>query len=168
MIGAAMLDAATYEEIEQDPDATTQAMIVVMAAGLAAGVGSANGFTLSGVVTLSLIAMLSWGAWALVTFEVGRRLLPEPQMNVAFVRVLRTFGFAASPGLLRVAGLFPVLATPAAVVAALWMLVAMVVALRQALEYRSTARALAVCLVGWVLSIAVAFGLQLLLNTRVS
>jgi len=53
-------------------------------------------------------------------------------------------------------------------VVAVWMLVAMVVAVRQALDYTSTARAVAVCVVGWVLAIAfaVAFGLLLATNFR--
>ncbi len=169
IVGASALDVATYVEIENDTGANGQAMAVVVLAGLAAGLGSGSGPTLARVLNLTLIAILSWLAWAVVTFEVARRLLPEPRMTANFARLLRTFGFAASPGLLRVAGLvIPVLALPAAAISAVWMLATMVVALRQALDYQSTARAVAVCAVAWLLSVALALGLQFLLNTRVS
>jgi hypothetical protein len=46
----------------------------------------------------------------------------------------------------------PLVARPAFVLALVWMLVSMVVAVRQALDYESTARALAVCAIGWILS----------------
>jgi hypothetical protein len=74
---------------------------------------------------------------------------------------MRTIGFASTPGLLRVLGIMTPLAKPVFVLTALWMLAAMIVAVRQALDYTSTARAVAVCVVGWLLAIAfaVAFGL---------
>jgi hypothetical protein len=37
-----------------------------------------------------------------------------------------------------------------------WLLVAMVIAVKQALDYKSTARAVGVCLVGWLVSLAIA------------
>jgi hypothetical protein len=36
-------------------------------------------------------------------------------------------------------------------VASIWMLVAMVIAVRQALDYKSTLRAIGVCAIGWVI-----------------
>jgi hypothetical protein len=54
----------------------------------------------------------------------------------------------------------PGLTIPSFAIAAVWMLVAMIIAVRQALDYTSTARAVAVCGVGWVLAItfAILFG----------
>jgi hypothetical protein len=57
---------------------------------------------------------------------------------------------------LRVLGLIPVLGPILYAVASVWMLVAMVVAVRQALDYTSTIRAVAVCVVGWALSLILA------------
>ena len=37
----------------------------------------------------------------------------------------------------------------------LWMLVAMIIAVRQALDYQSTWRAVGVCVIGWVIAIAI-------------
>jgi hypothetical protein len=168
MIGVAVFDAATYDDIERDQKATAQAMGVVVLAGIAAGLGTPSSQRLGAVVTLSLIALLSWACWAMVTFEVARRLLPDPREVTDFGRLLRTFGFAASPGLLRLAGLVPAFALPAMIASAVWMTATMVMALRQGLEYHSTGRAIAICAVGWLLSVGVAFALQLAFITRVS
>ncbi|HWF83237.1 MAG TPA: hypothetical protein VG222_00225 [Vicinamibacterales bacterium] len=161
-MGAAALDVAIYEDVEADRTATAQAFIVVLLSSIAGGLG-ATGVT-GGAVNIaffSMIALLAWVGWALVTYTVGVYLLPEPQTRADVGELMRTIGFASAPGLLRVLGIMAPLAKPVFVVTAVWMLVAMIVAVRQALDYTSTARAVAVCLVGWLLAIAfaVAFGL---------
>ena len=77
--------------------------------------------------------------------------------------LLRTIGFSSAPGLLRVFGVVPDLALPVFALTTAWMLVAMVVAVRQALDYESTWRAVGVCTLGlaFALIIALAFGLFL-------
>ena len=47
-------------------------------------------------------------------------------------------------------GIIPGLGDIVFMAAGVWMLVAMVIAVRQALDYTSTWRAVAVCLVGWL------------------
>lgn len=64
--------------------------------------------------------------------------------------MLRTIGFSSAPGLIRVLGIIPGLRPLLFLVAGIWMLVAMVIAVRQALDYTSTWRALGVCGIGWV------------------
>lgn len=157
LLGAAALDAAIYEDVEADRTATGQAMAVVLLSSLAAGVGNGGmeGVTLTRMVVFGLTALLSWAAWALVTFEVGARILPGPDTRADVGELLRTLGFASTPGLIRVLGIMPGVAVPAMAVAAVWMLAAMVVAVRQALDYRSTSRAVTVCLLGWALVVAV-------------
>ena len=158
LIGAAALDRAIYEEVEADEHATLQALGVVILSSVAAGIG-ARGFggnTAPHVLFISTIAVLAWAAWALVTFAVGVRLLPQPQTRSSAGELLRTIGFAATPGCLRVLGVLPGVTTPVFVITAVWMLAAMIVAVRQALDYDSTARAVAVCVVGWTLAIAIA------------
>ncbi len=161
-MGAAALDVAIYEDVEADRNATAQAFIVVLLSSIAGGLG-ATGVTGGGVniAFFSMVALLAWAGWALVTYTVGVYLLPEPQTRADVGELMRTIGFASAPGLLRVLGIMAPLAKPVFVVTAVWMLVAMIVAVRQALDYTSTARAVAVCLVGWLLAIAfaVAFGL---------
>lgn len=161
LIGAARLDAATYEEVEADRSATGQALVAVVLASLAAGVGaSGQDAGLLAAVIAAVGALLGWFIWALVVWFVGTRVLPEPQTQSDVGELLRTTGFAAAPGLVRVIGILPFLAVPVAVVVAFWMLAAMVVAVRQALDYSGTGRALVVCGIGLLayLGVNVAIG----------
>ena len=150
MFRAAKLDVPLYEEVEADRDATTQAMLVVVMAAVAAGIGSLGSGSALGIVTGTVVALVSWLIWAFLTYFVGTRLLPEPQTSADYGELLRTIGFASAPGVIRVLGIVPGLATPLFFIAGIWMLVAMVVAVRQALDYNSTGRAVAVCLIGFV------------------
>ena len=166
LMGASVLDVDTYEEVEADRGATAQALVVVLASSLASGIG-ASGFihnrdvVVQGIFLWSAVSLIAWAAWALLVFEIGGRLMPEPQTSVDVGELLRTIGFSAAPGMLRVFGIVPELAMPVFVLTTLWMLVAMIVAVRQALDYRSTARAVGVCALGLALAliIVVAFGM---------
>lgn len=163
LIGAAMLDPAIYEDVEADKTATMQAFATVILSSVAAGVGVRPGAqTLPTVAFVSAIALLTWSTWALITFSIGVRIMPEPQTRSNVGELLRTIGFATAPGCLRVLGIVPGATIPVFAVTAIWMLAAMVVAVRQALDYQTTARAVAVCILGWVLSIAVAIALGLM------
>jgi len=172
LIGAAMLDRATYEEVEADPSATPQALAVVVAASVAAAIGAegmhGGAATLAFFATTSVIALLAWATWALLTFEIGSRLLPTPDTRVDPGELLRTLGFAATPGWLQVIGLIHAAAVPVFIIAQVWMLAATVVAVRQALDYTSTARAIAVCVCGWALVIGLAAILGLAFGPAVS
>ena len=170
LIGAVSLDAAIYEEVEADRSATGQALVVVVMSSVAAGIGGRGlgGWSVSNIVFLTVITLLAWAAWALLTFEIGGRLMPEPQTRVDMGELLRTIGFANTPGLLRVFGFIPSVSYPAFAIAAIWMLIAMVVAVRQALDYTSTSRAVIVCAIGWILSLAISFAMGLLFGAPVS
>jgi mono/diheme cytochrome c family protein len=161
-IGAAMLDTRTYEEVEADQTATPQALLVILLASLAAGIGASGWRSdVANVLTMSAfaatMALLAWVCWALVTFEIGSRLLPESQTRTDVGELLRTLGFSAAPGLFLVFGAFPGLTTPVFALTSVWMLAAMVLALRQALDYTSVLRALAVCSLGWLLALGFVF-----------
>jgi hypothetical protein len=164
------LDPVIYEEVEADRSATVQALLVVVLSSFGAGVG-ARGFgaeSLRGILFIGVLALLSWVAWALVTLQVGARLMPEPQTRVDLGQLLRTIGFSSAPGMLRAFGIVPGATIPAFAITAVWMLVAMIVAVRQALDYQSTARAVAVCALGWTLAIAIAVTLGLLFGAVLS
>jgi hypothetical protein len=148
MIGAAKLDVHTYEEVEADTTAMGQSMWVVVLSSVAAGIGSGAGIV--GLVVGSLAAMIGWFVWAYVTYLIGTKMLPEPQTEADVGQLLRTTGFSAAPGLLRAFGVIPGLGVLAVGVANIWMLASMVVAVRQALDYNSTGRAIGVCLIGWL------------------
>jgi hypothetical protein len=151
MIRAAKLDASVYEEVEHDPSATGQAFLVVIASSLAAGLGVLQPGGVPALLFITLAALLGWVAWAFLTFLIGTKLLPEPQTKSDFGEMLRTTGFSSSPGLIRILGLIPGFGLLSATLAGIWMLVAMVIAVRQALDYRSTGRAIGVCLIGWTI-----------------
>ena len=161
--GAVLLNSSIYEEVEADRAATMQAMGVVALSSLAAGVGS-FGLTsarIGALAGISLLAFAAWGVWALLTLQIGTRILPSPRTQADAGELLRTIGFATAPGILRVAGIVPGTTTAVFALTAIWMLVAMIVAVRQALDYTSTARAFAVCALGWALSLGFAVGIGL-------
>lgn len=170
LIGAVSLDAAIYEEVEADGTATGQAFAVVIMSSIAAGVGARGfgGASPADILLMSVAAVIGWAAWALVTLQIGGRVMPEPQTVVDMGELLRTIGFATAPGMLRIVGIVPVLTYPAYLISAVWMLLAMIVAVRQALDYTSTARAVVVCALGWVLSLLISAAFGLLFGPTVS
>ncbi|MGB5294216.1 MAG: YIP1 family protein [Thermoanaerobaculia bacterium] len=157
MIGAAKLDAAIYEEVEADTTATGQALLVVVLSSVAAGLGFVTINGIRGVIWGTLSAIVGWIIWAGITYLVGTKMLPEPQTQSDMGELLRTIGFAMSPGILRVLGIIPVVGLLVNVIVFFWLLAAVVVAVRQALDYKSTGRAIGVCLIGFIVYILVAF-----------
>ena len=155
IVRAAKLDVHLYEEVEADRGALGQAALVVVLSSLAAGVGGAAEGGIPGLLVLALAALAGWFIWAWLIWIIGMKLLPEPQTSADTGEMMRTLGFAASPGLIRFLGVIPVLAVIVNIIAGIWMLVATIIAVRQALDYRSTWRAVGVCLVGWIVQILV-------------
>jgi hypothetical protein len=96
------------------------------------------------------------------------RMFAQPQTRSNVGELLRTIGFASAPGCLRVLGVLPGVAIPVFAVTYIWMLATMVVAVRQALDYDSTARAIAVCIVGWALAVGLAVLLSGVFGNTVS
>ena len=172
IIGAAFFDAATYEEVEADAAATPQALAVVVLSSLAAGIGwrgvTGGPSTLSFFAWASVVALMAWAAFALVTYQIGARLMATPQTRGDVGELLRTLGFAASPGLIQVLGFVPGLTVPVLVAAIVWTVAATVVAIRQALDFNSTSRAAAVCVFAWALSLTVALAIGLLFGPTLS
>ncbi|MFO7860976.1 MAG: YIP1 family protein [Desulfosalsimonas sp.] len=153
MIRAAKLDIHLYEEVEADKSAIGQALGVVVLSSLAAGIGAISVQGAGGIIMGTIFALIGWFIWAFLTYVIGTKLLPEPQTRSDYGELLRTIGFSSSPGLIRVLGIIPGLQSIVFVAAGVWMLVAMVIAVRQALDYHSTWRAVGVCLIGWVVQI---------------
>jgi len=158
MLGAARLDVPTIEEVEADRSATGQALGVVALSAFAAGIGSLFYGGLGLILTGVLAAVIGWAIWAALIWLIGTKMLAEPQTRSDWGELARTTGFAQSPGLLRIFGFIPMIGGVIMVIANIWMLVAMVIAVRQALDYRDTWRAIVVVLIGWVINL-VLFGL---------
>jgi hypothetical protein len=155
MIRAAKLDPHVYEEVEADESAMGQAMGVVMLSSLAGGIGFMQVAGLTGMVIGTVGSLLGWYVWAFLTYIIGTKLLPEPQTQADHGELLRTVGFSSAPGIIRIFAIIPGLNTIVNLLAGAWMLVAMVIAVRQALDYHSTYRAIGVCLIGWLAQAAI-------------
>ena len=84
------------------------------------------------------------------------RLLPGRNTEADLGQILRACGFAQSAGVLHVVAIIPVLGWfLSIVVIGIWVLVANVIAVRQALDYEDTSRALAVCAIAWVVQVVI-------------
>ena len=146
---AIKIDIDLYEEVEKDKSATVQAGIVVVLSSLAAGVGALQ-LGVSNFLLAPALSLLSWYVWAYVIYFVGVKLFGGPKTKSNHGELLRTIGFSSAPGLIRVFGFTPELMSITFIGAGIWMLVAMVVAVRQALDYQSTWRAIGVVVIGFL------------------
>ena len=155
MIRAAKLDVKLYEEVEADKTAMGQAMGVVVLSSVAAGIGTIAYGGLGGIFVGTIVALIGWYIWASLTYFIGTKWLPESQTKADIGELLRTIGFSSSPGLIRVLGIIPGLGGLVFLAASIWMFVAMVIAVRQALDYKSTRRAVGVCAIGWVIQVVI-------------
>lgn len=157
IIRAAKLDISLYEEVEADKESLTQAMYVVILSSLAAGVGTITQGNIIGILVGTILgtvlAIIGWFLWAYITYIIGTKLLPEPQTEADYGELLRTIGFSSAPGLIRVFAIIPGIASIVFFIASIWMLVAMIIAVRQALDYQSTLRAIGVCIIGWIIQL---------------
>lgn len=153
MLRAAKLEVGLYEEVEADTNAMGQAVGVVLLSSIAAGIGSLGQQGVGGIVVMTIASLIGWYIWAYLTYFIGVKFLPEPQTEADHGELLRTIGFSSAPGIIRVLGLIPGLTGAVFFVASVWMLVAMIVAVRQALDYTSTLRAVGVCVIGWAIQI---------------
>jgi Yip1 domain len=154
VIGAIRLDPATYEAVEHDTDATWQAALVVAVAAICSGVGASGGQT-RGLLGGVLASLVFWAIFALFAYIVGAYLLRGPQTSATFGEVLRALGFSYAPSLVAILGLIPGIGFLFTFIAAIWSLIASVIALRQSLEV-STGRAVAVVVAFLAMFIVVA------------
>lgn len=155
MIRAAKLDVRLYEEVEADRSALFQSMMVVVLSSVAAGIGVAGKGGIAGLLAGAISALIFWLIWSYLTYIIGTKILPTPDTRADYGELLRTIGFASSPGLIRILGVVPGLTWIVSTVASIWMFITMIIAVRQALDYTSTFRAFGVCAMGGIIYIAV-------------
>jgi hypothetical protein len=155
LVGVLKLDPVAYEDIEHDPRANAQALTVVILASLAAGLSAGLSLGLMGMVRGTVGALAGWVMWAGVTYLLGTRLWPESQTRTDMGELLRVIGFAYAPSFFSVLGVLPFVGNVVPVCVELWVLAATVVAVRQALDYRSTVRAFLVVVVGWLIFVLI-------------
>ena len=170
--GVLILDVRTFEEIEADKNANMQALVVVVAASVAAGLGASVRLGIGGLLRETLGALIGWVMWAAVTWVIGSKIFPEPQTRTDMGELLRVIGYAYAPNLFGFFAFIAAFALPLAVpafaadwipaageiirtVVSFWLLAATIVAVRQALDYVSTLRAALVVLIGWLIFLAI-------------
>ena len=149
IIRACKLDISLYEEVEADKTATLQAALVVVLSSLAAGVGALS-LGASNFLMAPILSLISWYIWAYLIYFIGAKLFPEINTKADHGQLLRTIGFSSAPGLIRIFGFTPELMSITFIGAGIWMLIAMVIAVRQALDYQSTWRAFGVVVIGFL------------------
>ena len=166
MIGAARLNVETYEDVEHDSGATLQAMLVVVLVSIASVVGQLIGGTDAGVgwiiVSGVIRGVVSWALWALFAWLIGATLLKTAQTEANWGQLARCTGFAQAPGILNVFFFIPILGTIIYLVALVWTIMCMIVAVRQSLDYTSSLRAFFVILLALIpvfILNAIVFGL---------
>jgi hypothetical protein len=139
MVRAARLETGLYNEVEADVSATNQALTVVVITALAGGIGAALGEALGGRATGvvggligGVVAeLLGWLVWSYVMYLVGTRVFHG---TATYGELLRTLGFANSPGVLLILRFVPVLGGLIALIVGIWRIVAGFIAVREALD----------------------------------
>ena len=159
MVGAAKLDANTFEEIERDPTAMGQAIGVIALSAVASGLANIWYGGISGIVLGIVMGLIGYCVWAVVVWLVGTKLMPDPATKADFPETFRTIAFAAVPGLLAIVTIIPLLGWLLMLIVYpiiwLWSMAIMVVAVRQVLDYTETFKAVIVVIIGFVAYLAV-------------
>lgn len=156
IIRAAKLDTSLYKEVAADAGTMNQAIFIVLLSAVAAGVGKVE-IRGPGLIFIEPIsAVIGWYMWTYLTYLVGTRLLlpeevPEGGIKSSPGELLRTIGFSHAPGMIRVISIVPGIFNTMYVLGSSWMLVAMVVAVKQTFNYKSTSRVLWVCAISWIM-----------------
>ena len=156
MAGAARLQAATYEEVEADKSATWQAVLIAVVSSLSIIIGDYHSGD-GDVVIRMLGGLVGWLFWLFFVWLVGVKFVPESETRSDLGELIRTTGFGMTPGLLRILGLLPFVGWLLVILAWLWTLATSVIAVRQALDYKSLGRAVFVCVVGFAVQVLVMY-----------
>lgn len=139
MVRAALLDADLYEEVEHNQSLTAEALRVVLIVTVLVGMGTALsalfagnlGGAVAGLFVRLAQVMLAWFVISYATYFVGTHFFNG---TATFGQLLRSLGYAFSPGSLWVVSFIPVLDRVVPVIVVLWALSAAFVAVRQALD----------------------------------
>ncbi len=150
MIGVATFKPSTFEEVEHDKSAMSQALIIVVLVAIATGIGGAGAAGLIGLVVGVVGALIGWALWAWITYFIGTTLFKSSETQANWAELARTLGFAQTPGLLRVLGIIGPISGLILLVASVWQFICMVIAVRQALDFTSTLQAVGVVIIGFI------------------
>ena len=155
MIRASALDPMLFEEVEHDSSLDREAFLVVLLSSVAYGLGNIFVVGIIGILYISIAAVCGYLLWSFLTFIIGTTLLKTPETHATYGQLRRTIGFANAPGCLRLLAFLPGIGDMLVLGSYVWMLMTTVVAVKQALDFQSVWRAIAVCLSGWLIQIII-------------
>jgi len=155
VVGAMKLDPNAFEDVERDATAIGQSVGVIVLAAVAEGIGWIYYGGLTGIVRGAFSAVIGFLVWSLIIWLVGTKLMPEPATKADFPETFRVLGFAAAPGLANVLTIIPIIGWLLWFVILLWRMAAMVIAVKQVLDYSTIGKAIVVVLIGFVINIVV-------------
>lgn len=155
VVGAMSLKASTFQEIEHDTTAMGQTVGVIVLAAVSTGLGNVYYGGVSGIVGGIIMSLIGYAVWALVVWLVGTKVMADPATKADFPETFRTIGFAAAPGVLGIVTIIPILGWVLLVVLWLWQIAAMVIAVREVLDYTDTMKAVIVVVIGWLIQLVV-------------
>jgi hypothetical protein len=150
MIGAAMLNPDAYEAVERDVKANKTALFIVIGTAIFAGIGGLTSDGLGGLIGGVIAAIISWVLYAIAAYVVGTKIFETRATQSTLGECLRTLGFAQTPSFFRILSGIPILGWIVTVIVDIWVFIATVIALRQALDFTSTGRAVVTAIVAWV------------------
>jgi len=150
VVGAMTLKASTFQEIEHDQTAMGQAVGVIVLAAVSLGLGNLYWGGITGIITGIITSLLAYGVWAVVVWLVGTKVMPDPATKADLPETFRTIGFAASPGVLGIITIIPILGWLILFGIYIWQIAAMVVAVREVLDYTDTIKAVIVVVIGFL------------------
>lgn len=145
MIGAAKLDVKVINEIEADQSATIQAAIVVIISALSAGIGSILVGPLWVVLSI-VLSLIGWAIFAGLVYWIGTTFFKEPQTHADWGQLARVLGFARAPGVFNFLGIIPFIGWLFSLIIFVWIIATSVIAIREALDYTSTGKAVVVAI----------------------
>ena len=142
------IDPEVFNEVQKDKNATISAAIVVVLSSSAAGIGAIS-LGASNFMLAPFFSLISWFVWAYIVYFVGVKLFPDTKTKTTQFALLRAIGFSSAPGIIRIFGFNEDLMTVTFIGSAFWMLVCMVVAVKETLNYKSLWKALGVVIIAW-------------------
>lgn len=161
MIRASLLDPTLYERVEHDDAGEGRARTVILIVALFSGIGAAlfsrdhGAGAMAGAFALRFSGIwIGWIAWAAVSVWIGTTLTAGDKTRSDFRELRRTLAYAFSPWVLAVFVFLPGVGPILFAAASFWVLIAGVVAIRQALDFTTT-RAVWTVVSGWVVMMAV-------------
>jgi hypothetical protein len=126
-------------------------MFVVFLASLSAGIYTYDLGGLRGLVVGTIVTFAGWVLMSFLIYIVGTKLFPDTETKTDVNEILRVLGFAAAPGIFVLIALIPFISKLFWIVILViwvWRLVAMIVAVKQALDFKNTWSAIWVCVIG--------------------